>query len=161
VSGARSERSEPRIPCVGAVVRDGLGRLLLVRRANEPGRGLWSIPGGRVEAGETDEQAVAREVMEETGIAVTVGRFVGAVARQAPAGGTYDIRDYLADPLQNPEHPAAGDDAAGPRPRAGDDATDARWVAVAELVDLPLVPGLVEALTDWSVLSDPGRTVEP
>src|SRR4051812_35800604 len=51
-----------RVPCVGAVVTDAEGRLLLVQRANEPGRGLWSIPGGRVEPGETARQAVVREV---------------------------------------------------------------------------------------------------
>jgi hypothetical protein len=62
-------------------------RLLLVRRAHAPGRGLWSLPGGHVEPGETDQQAVAREVLEETAITVDVGRHVGSVTRSAPAGG--------------------------------------------------------------------------
>src|SRR5262245_49581335 len=54
-----------RVPCAGAVVLDSAGRLLLVRRAREPGRGRWSLPGGRVEAGETAAAAAVREVREE------------------------------------------------------------------------------------------------
>ena len=77
-----------RIPCVGGIVRHG-GRLLLVKRGREPARGTWSVPGGRVEAGETDEQATAREVLEETGLRVVVGELVGTVERDAPAGGVY------------------------------------------------------------------------
>lgn len=142
---------EPLIPCVGAVVLDDRGRLLLVRRGQEPGRGRWSIPGGRVEAGEADGEAVEREVAEETGLRVTVGRFVGSVRRDAPGGGTYDIRDYLATPL------AAG----SPEPTAGDDADEARWVAPADLARLPLVDGLVEALTVWAVLPAEGPAATP
>ena len=48
------------IPCVGAIVADGQGRLLMIKRGHEPGAGLWSIPGGRIEPGETDAEAVAR-----------------------------------------------------------------------------------------------------
>ena len=76
-------RDEP-IACVGAVVVDDAGRYLLVRRGREPSKGLWSIPGGKVEPGESDEQATAREVLEETGLPVTVGDFVGHVERPAP-----------------------------------------------------------------------------
>ena len=74
------------VPCVGAIITDAAGRLLLIKRGHEPGKGLWSIPGGRVEPGETDEQAVIREVREETGLAVQPGRLVGAVRRAARAG---------------------------------------------------------------------------
>ncbi|HYS37082.1 MAG TPA: NUDIX domain-containing protein, partial [Pseudonocardiaceae bacterium] len=52
----------PAIRCVGGLVLDGRGRLLLVLRANDPGRGQWSVPGGRVEPGEADEAAVRREI---------------------------------------------------------------------------------------------------
>jgi 8-oxo-dGTP diphosphatase len=83
-----------RIPCVGALVNDDDGRLLVVRRGTEPGRGLWSVPGGRVEPGESDGVAVEREVLEETGLHVTVGIRVGTVVRDGPAGSSYDIRDY-------------------------------------------------------------------
>src|SRR4029450_2787370 len=78
-----------RVDCVGALVYDEERRLLVVRRANEPGRGLWSIPGGRVEPGEDDPAAVAREVAEETGLTVEVGDLVGEVERDGPQGTLY------------------------------------------------------------------------
>ena len=65
------------IRCVGGIVHDAQGRLLLIKRANEPGRGRWSLPGGRVEPGETDAEAVVREVREETGLEVTPGPLAG------------------------------------------------------------------------------------
>jgi 8-oxo-dGTP diphosphatase len=127
------------VPCVGAVIADAAGRLLLIKRGHEPGMGLWSIPGGRVEPGETDEQAVIREVREETGLVVRPGRLIGAVRRAAPGGAVLDIRDYAAT-------------VAGGTLTAGDDADDARWADRAELAGLPLTEGLAEALTEWGVL---------
>ena len=127
------------IPCVGAIITDQAGRLLLIRRGHSPGRGLWSVPGGRVEPGETDEQALVREIREETGLAVRAGRLVGAVRRPAPGGAVFDIRDYAAT-------------VTGGTLAAGDDADDARWAARAELAALPLTDGLVDALTEWGVL---------
>lgn len=127
------------VPCVGAIISDAAGRLLLIKRGHEPGKGLWSLPGGRVEAGETDEQAVVREVLEETGLTVAVGRLVGAVRRAGPGGVVLDIRDYAAT-------------VTGGTLAAGDDADDARWAGRAELAALPLTSGLVDALTGWGVL---------
>ena len=127
------------VPCVGAIITDAAGRLLLIKRGHEPGKGLWSIPGGRVEPGETDEQAVIREVREETGLVVQPGRLIGAVRRPAPAGAMLDIRDYAAT-------------VTGGTLAAGDDADDARWAGPAELAGLPLTDGLAEALTGWGVL---------
>lgn len=135
---------EPVIPCVGAVALDDRGRLLLVRRGHDPGKGLWSIPGGRVEPGETDEAAVVREVAEETGLAVLVLRPLGTVDRPAPGGGTYRIRDHLV----------AARTVPAPDPIPGDDAADARWVSGAELAELPLVAGLLDALAEWDVLPE-------
>ncbi|MFD1047221.1 NUDIX domain-containing protein [Kibdelosporangium lantanae] len=63
------------IRCVGGVIHDTQGRLLLVRRAHEPGKGLWSLPGGRVEPGENDAEALARELFEETGLTVEPGLY--------------------------------------------------------------------------------------
>ncbi|MEV5825944.1 NUDIX domain-containing protein [Spirillospora sp. NPDC052242] len=125
--------------CVGAIVRDRDGRLLLVLRGRPPGAGRWSVPGGRVEPGEDDAAAVARELLEETGLRVRVGALVGTVERDGPGGVVYEIHDYAATVL-------------GGTPRAGDDAADVRWAAPAELRDLPLVPGLLDALTEWDVL---------
>lgn len=127
------------IPCVGAIITDPAGRLLLIRRGHPPGRGLWSVPGGRVEPGETDEQALVREIREETGLAVRAGRLVGAVRRPGPGGLVFDIRDYAAR-------------VTGGTLAAGDDADDARWVGRPDLAGLPLTDGLVDALTEWGVL---------
>jgi 8-oxo-dGTP diphosphatase len=128
------------IACVGALVYDRRGRLLLIRRAHEPGRGLWSIPGGRVEPGETDHQALIREVAEETGLRVRPDRFVGRVARPAPSGAVYDIADYACE-LDGPQTPVPDTDAE-----------DARWVTAADYAQLPVVPGLTETLARWGAL---------
>src|SRR5580658_10947123 len=80
------------IPCVGAVIRDDAGRLLLIKRGHEPGAGLWSLPGGRIEPGETDAEALVREMAEETGLQVEPGRLIGRVDRPGPAGDVFDIR---------------------------------------------------------------------
>ena len=133
---------EPRIPCVGGIVRHA-DRLLLVRRGQEPARGTWSVPGGRVEPGETDQQATAREVHEETGLRVVVGRLVGTVERDAPAGGVYVINDYDCRLVRGVDPDAV---------RAGDDADEAAWFAGSQLRELDCSPGLVEALTAWGVL---------
>lgn len=133
----------PVVPCVGAVVHDDTGRLLLVRRRNEPGRGQWSIPGGRVERGEDDGTAVRREVLEETGLDVTVGAWLGTVQRAAPGAVVYDIRDYACALM-------------GGRLRAGDDAEQARFVTRAEFEALDAEGALVDELYDclaaWGVL---------
>jgi 8-oxo-dGTP diphosphatase len=137
----------PRIDCVGAIIVDDRPgealRLLLVLRGQEPAKGRWSVPGGRVEAGESDEAATAREVLEETGLRVQVGRLVGAVEREAPIGGVYVIRDYLCRAVPGADLAAV---------RAGDDADDARWFTPEEIANLSCSPGLVEALTAWGVL---------
>jgi ADP-ribose pyrophosphatase YjhB (NUDIX family) len=121
------------------------GRLLLVQRANEPGRGKWSVPGGRVEDGEDDETAVRREADEETGLTVTVDRLVGMVERPAPVG-VYEIYDYLCT-------------TGGGTPRAASDAADVRWVDLVEFADLhyagQLVDELAETLWNWGVITRP------
>lgn len=128
-----------RVRCVGGIVRDGRGRLLLVRRGRPPGAGLWSVPGGRVEPGEDDAAALVRELKEETGLDVVAGALAGSVDRPGPGGVVYEIHDYEAR-------------AVGGVLRAGDDAADARWVTAAELRELPLTDGLVEALESWGLL---------
>ena len=127
------------IPCVGAIVTDERGRLLMIQRGHDPGAGLWSIPGGRIEPGETDAQALAREMLEETNLQVKVGSLVGRVQRQGLGGTIIDIRDYAAA-------------VTGGTLRAGDDAADARWVTAAELGRLEVTEGLIEALEEWGVL---------
>lgn len=119
---------------VAAVVFDADGRVLLVERGRPPGVGLWTVPGGKLEAGESLADAVAREVREETGLSVEVGPLVEVVERRGD-DYHYVILDYLA---------FAPTDAA---PRAGDDARAARFVAEDELAGLPLTDGLAPVLT--------------
>lgn len=126
---------------------DEAGRFLLVRRANPPAQGKWSIPGGRVEAGETGEQAVVRELLEETGVPGEVVREVGSVRRGAPSGGTYVIRDFQIAV------------APGAAVTAGDDAADARWFTPSELAHLDTSEGLVDALREWGLVDEPGSGV--
>jgi 8-oxo-dGTP diphosphatase len=118
--------------------------MLLILRGHEPGMGLWSVPGGRIEPGETDQQAVVREIREETGLEVTCGPLVGAVERPGLAGAVIDIRDYEAFIIGGELSP--GDDAAG-----------ARWVTAAEAAALDagglLTGGLLVALRSWGVLT--------
>lgn len=128
------------IPCVGAVVFDDHGRLLLVKRANPPAQGRWSLPGGRQESNETALEGVVREVWEETGIRVKVSREVGTIQREAPSGDTYVIRDFLCA--------VAGDAIVV----AGDDAAEAAFFDVADIGELPTSEGLIETLQEWSLL---------
>ena len=116
------------VPAVGAIVLDGAGRLLVVRRGRPPGEGLWSVPGGKVEMGEKLADAVVREVREETGLEVTCGRLVEVVERWGD-GWHYVILDYLCE-------------ACGGALCAGDDVSDARWVTRAELDLMPTTEGL-------------------
>ena len=129
---------EPRPElCVGAVcVRDGL--LLVIKRGTEPSRGLWALPGGRVESGETMTQALRREVVEECGLVVEVGALVGWVERIAE-GYHFVIFDFAvtADPDQEPT--------------PGDDADEAAFVPLNGLATWPLVPGLLDFLSDHGV----------
>ena len=128
------------VPCVGAIVHDSRGRLLVIQRGREPARGRWSLPGGRVHAGESFREAVAREALEETGLRVRPGRMAGSVERTAPDGSTYDIRDFTATAIDEAD------------PVAGDDADDARWVGLSELRALATSDGLLEALDEWGAL---------
>jgi len=128
--------------CVGAVIHDQAGRLLVVQRGQAPGRGLWSIPGGRAEPGETDIEALTREVAEETGLRIRVGELAGRVQRAGPGGLTYDIADYRCEPLDPDDRAVV----------AGDDAEDVRWVDLREYTTLSLVEGLTETLAQWGAL---------
>lgn len=125
---------------VGAVVIRGTD-LLLVQRATAPEQGRWSLPGGRVEVGETMADAVVREVREETGLDVECGPLVGWVERIADTHH-FVIFDFLATP-------------AGAAPlRPGDDAAAVRWSALDDLAGLDdLVGGLVDFLRHHGIVA--------
>ncbi len=121
----------PTVAVGGIIVQDN--RILLIQRGHAPNKGLWTVPGGRVEWGETVRDAVVREVREETGLTVELGPLVIIVDRMRlpDAEGAYHfiILDFLARPL-------------GGALQAGDDAAAARWVTRDEWATLPTTEGL-------------------
>jgi 8-oxo-dGTP diphosphatase len=124
--------------CVGAVAVEQ-DRILVVRRGQGPGAGLWSVPGGRVEGGETMAEAVVRELREETGLEGVCEDLVGWVERIG-AGYHYVIFDFRVRVTSRTP------------PSAASDAAEAAWIPLRELAELPLVDGLVEFLRDHGVL---------
>jgi ADP-ribose pyrophosphatase YjhB (NUDIX family) len=125
-------REYPEHPIVGVaavVLRDG--QVLLVLRGREPARGLWGLPGGMLEVGETLAQGVRREVLEECGIEIEVGPLVGVFEPMQRDGAGrlryhYVVLDYLARYLSG-------------ELCAADDADDARWVDLDALERLPML----------------------
>jgi 8-oxo-dGTP diphosphatase len=132
--------TDPRRPtvAVGAVAVED-GRLLLVRRGRGAAQGRWSVPGGRVEHGETLAEAVVRELAEETGLEAVCDGFVGWVEIFA-GDDHYVVVDFWVTVLSADE------------PVAGDDAAEAAWVALEDVPDLALTDGLAEFLHEHGVL---------
>lgn len=127
------DRQFPSRPIVGvgAVVVDG-SRVLLVKRGRPPLMGAWSLPGGAVEVGETLTAALQREVLEETGLVVSVGPIVDVLDRittDAEGRVTYHyvLIDYVCTPI--------GGTLSG-----GSDALDARFVHGQDLDSFDLSP---------------------
>jgi 8-oxo-dGTP diphosphatase len=125
--------SRPQLAVSAVIFRDG--KVLLVRRARSPGKGFYSLPGGRVEFGESLHQALAREVDEETGLRIDIVGLAGwrEVLPSASGGGHYVILAFAArwkerEPVLNDEH------------------DDFKWLGPAAFGDLKLTGGLVEVV---------------
>ena len=117
---------QPRV-AVGAIVFKN-NKVLLVRRGKPPAEDLWAIPGGRVEIGETLREAAEREIMEETGVTI----------RALEPVYTFDVIDRDADGRARFHYvivDLTADYISG-KPRAGDDASAARWVSSEELASM-------------------------
>ena len=136
--------TEPRV-AVGAVVFND-NKVLLVRRAQPPSQDLWAIPGGRVEIGETLQEAAEREILEETGITITAREpiYTFDYIDRDKSGRTrfhYVIVDLKADYVRG-------------NPRAGDDAADARWISSEEISALKVSTktlGLLKTRFDFGI----------
>ena len=126
----RVHHRDPKVG-VGVVVLDDQGRLLLVRRGVPPGKGLWALPAGFVDAGEDPRAAAARETLEETGLVVEVG----AVVDVYPTGSTRGASFFLAFQAT----------MVGGTLAAADDALDAGFFGADELPELAFTSTLEAA----------------
>lgn len=144
-------RQYPERPIVGvgAVVLDG-GRVLLVKRAHEPLKGEWSLPGGAVDVGETLDEAIRREVREETSLEVEVGPVVDVLDRiRTDPDGRVRYHFVLVDFLCRP---------CGGALQCASDAEEAAWAdgdalvryGVAEATMRVIEKGVAQARTAWS-----------
>ena len=135
------KREHPDAPIVAAaaLIHDE-GRLLLVKRKNEPSKGLWSAPGGVVELGERIEDAVKREAREETGMEIEVDRLLTVIDqiikdKDGSVRFHYVIVYYSGCP-------------AGGTLKASTDAEDTRWIPLGEVKSLPTSKAFMSLIED-------------
>ena len=120
---------------VSGIVFNKQKQILLIQRNQPPAMGFWSIPGGKLEAGESLAEACQREIKEETGLHIEVKNIVAVVERRVE-GFHYVIIDYLA----------LLTDEENRQPTAQTDVSEARWISLEHLSDYDLVEGLAEII---------------
>lgn len=125
--------SRPQLAVSAAIFRDD--KVLLVRRARSPAKGVYSLPGGKVEFGESLHTAVHREVDEETGLKIAIVGLAGwrEVLPEAGGGGHYVIMSFAARWI-------------GREPQLNDELDDFRWLVPDRLGDLKVTSGLNEVI---------------
>jgi mutator protein MutT len=124
------------VPAVGVVVVRDDGRVLLARRRNPPSEGLWSLPGGRLELGETISECARREVREECGIECEPLEVFHAVDRiHLDSEGRVRFHYLIVDVLAR---------WTSGQPAAGTDASEVGWFALAEFASLEITKGVEE-----------------
>ena len=137
----QERREYPRAPLIGVgavAIKDG--KILLMKRAFEPGKGKWSIPGGLVEVGETLSDACAREMEEETGIKIHVLELINAYDMIVPdeAGKIkyhYVLIDFLVKPIGGTERPSV-------------EVLEMKWVTYEEARQLDMTNSARKALQE-------------
>ena len=143
----RTYPTRPYLAVSAAIFRDG--RVLIVRRAQPPAHGLYTLPGGTVELGETLEQAVTREVREETGLEIeplSVAGYRQMIARDST--GQVE-RHYVILPFA--ARWVAGEISLN------EELAEARWLLPAELSGLQTTEGLAEIVaTAWQQIAGKG-----
>lgn len=125
-----SEQTHPVVGVGVALVEEG--KVLLVKRGRDPGRGLWAVPGGKVQRGERMRDAARREMLEETGLDVEVGEVV-----------------WVGEHIEGDDHIVLVDFVGrliGGDLEAGDDADEVRWVTLEEAPEYPLTLTMYELM---------------
>lgn len=138
---AQERREYPRAPLIGVgavAIKDG--KILLMKRAFEPGKGKWSIPGGLVEVGETLSDACAREMEEETGIKIHVLELINAYDMIVPDEASkikyhYVLIDFLVKPIGGTE-------------RSSVEVLEMKWVTFEEARQLDMTNSARKALQE-------------
>jgi len=126
---------EHPLVAVGAVIFDNEGKVLLVKRKHAPNKGSWAIPGGKVKYGETLEEAIRREMKEETNLDINVKEPL-AIVEIIKEGFHYVIIDFICE-------------IAGGELRAGSDAGEAKFFSIEEIKKLDTSPTTVEMLVRY------------
>ena len=143
-----SKREYPDSPRVGVgaiVIKDG--RVLLVKRGIEPSKGLWAIPGGSVELGETLQKAAEREIMEETGLVIRAGKPIYTFDFiERDDEGLIRFHFVIVDVIA---YYVSG------IPNADDDALEARWISHGELKELPVSKSTLKVLEEMGFYVNP------